>query len=129
LANTSPSFARLWVTRVMSALLVCAGAVALAPAIAHHDEAAFSFLSNACAVTTPAPGQAALTGGALAPEAPDSTDDDDDDGDEELPGGGVVLPTVHVTSSPIVVAFVAQAGDPVIRTAIVDAHSLRAPPQ
>jgi hypothetical protein len=113
----------------MSALLVCVGAVALVPAIAHQDEAAFSFFSNGYAVITPASGQAALTGGALAPEAPDSTDNDDDDGDEELPGGSVVLPAVHVTSVPIVVAFVAQAGDPVVRTAIVDAHSLRAPPQ
>ena len=130
MTNHSGSFARLWVARLVSTLLVCVGAVVLAPAISlPHDAAACSPLSTGCGLAAPASEHAALTGGALAPEAPDSTDNDDDDGDEELPAGSMVLPQLPVAAEPIVVELIAHAGPPVVRTIVVDAHSLRAPPQ
>ena len=130
MTNLSGSLARLWVARVLSTLLVCVGAVALAQAISPpHDTAAFSSRSNGCIVAAPASEHAAVTGGALAPEAPDSTDNDDDDGDEELPNGSVVLPGVPVAAEPIAMELVAHAGTPIVRAIVVDSHSLRAPPQ
>jgi hypothetical protein len=128
--NHSGSFARLWVVRLVSTLFVCVGAIALAPAISPpHDAAASSPLSTGCGLAASASEHAALTGGALAPEAPDSTDNDDDDGDEELPAGSMVLPQLPVAAEPLAMEFIPHAGPPVVRTIVVDAHSLRAPPQ
>jgi hypothetical protein len=127
--NLPGSFARLWLARFVSTLLVCVGAVALAPAICASHDPATSPLSIGCGPAAPATGQAELTGGALAPESPDSTDDDDDDGDGELPAGGMVLPELPVAATTIAVEFVSRAGETVVPTIVVDAHSLRAPPQ
>jgi hypothetical protein len=84
-------------------------------------------LSTGCGLAAPANEDAALTAGALAPDAPDSTDDDDD-GDEELPAGGMVLPQLPVAASRSSESSWRAPEHPV-RTTIVDAHSLRAPPQ
>lgn len=131
MTNRSGSFARLWVTRLLPALLVCAGAIAFAPAVfASHDAAGISSLSNGCGLSAPADAHPALiTGGALAPDDTDSTDDDDDDGDEEAPGSSVVLPGPPVIAEQVAMEFVGHTTTAVVHTIIVDAHSLRAPPQ
>ena len=131
MTNRTGSFARLWVTRLLPALLVCAGAIALAPAVsASHDAAGISSLSNGCALFASADAHPTLiTGGALAPDDTDSTDDDDDDGDEEAPGSSVVLPGPPVIAERVAMEFVGHPTTSIVRTVIVDAHSLRAPPQ
>ena len=131
MTNRSGSFARLWVTRLLQALLVCAGAIALAPAVfASHDAGGISSLSNGCDLSAPADAHPALiAGGALAPDDTDSTDDDDDDGDEEAPGSSVVLPGPPVIAERVAMEFVVHPTASVVRTILVDAHSLRAPPQ
>jgi hypothetical protein len=129
--NRPGSFARLWLSHFVSTLLVCVGAVVLLPAASHSDDPSRSLRSTGCGFTAaPATGPAAaLTAGALLPEAPDSTDNDDDDGDEDVPGGSMVLPGPPVTAESHSVEFVTHVGTVFVHSATIDSHSLRAPPQ
>jgi hypothetical protein len=117
-----------WIAQFVATLFVCLGAVVLVPAAAQHDASQRSLFSNGCGLAAPA-SQAALSGGALAPDDPDSTDDDDDDSDDELPGGGMVLPGRPFVVTSAVVEFLPDAGVAVVRSCSIDSHSLRAPPQ
>jgi len=125
--NQPGSFARLWIARVVSTLVMCVGAMVLVPAASPAHDSQVSPLSTGCGIAAPDTGQA-LTAGVLAPESTDSTDDDDDDDGDELPTGSMVLPAPPISAERVAMEFIECVGVAAVRAPAIDSHSLRAPP-